>query len=532
MGRLARPTVLALALALSLVAATPALGATRFAAVGGDDTGNDCTLASDPCSLDNAFAQSGNGDEISLAAGTYSPITQLGMGRTGLDVHGPLGTQSARVNADIGGAALTIDAGHLHDLSISNSNMSGWAVQAQGAGTGSAGVVENVEIDASGSATGIKIGSESESGIPVLRNSVVTTTGAPAVWTQGDALIQNVDAYASAGPTAVGMFLSGGATTAVVVNVVNSIARGSDSTRDMVLNDGSMHATLNVSYSDTRGISGDPATFGEVNTSNNITGDPQLVNTTLGDFHETALSPTRDKGIATGTGGVDLDWQPRIIGSAPDIGADELALAPSGSTDAAGDVTGSSATLHGTLNPNGLVTDYHFEYGTSPTSLGSTAGTGQLPAGATSQAVAAPLSALAAGTTVYYRLVASNAQGGFAGSVQSFTTTTPPVTPPKPVKPRVKFKAAKQHLKSHKLVFTLTSLSALKANGKITFKGKTLAKFSKKLHTGANKITLKLSKKALKALTKALKHHKTLSLRLTVALTGAGHQTHTLKLTR
>jgi hypothetical protein len=81
-------------------------------------------------------------------------------------------------------------------------------------------------------------------------------------------------------------------------------------------------------------------------------------------------------------------------------------------------------------------------------------------------------------------------------------------------------------------VFTLTPDAQCKVNGNVTFKGKTLAKFSKQLHAGANTVTVKLKSKALKALKKALKKHKTLSLRLKVAVNGAGSQTHTLKLTR
>src|SRR5205823_253263 len=65
---------------------------------------------------------------------------------------------------------------------------------------------------------------------------------------------------------------------------------------------------------------------------------PVFVNATAGDFRQTAGSvSTIDKGAAIG--GLDptsdLDGEPRSLGSAPDIGADELPGAPSVSGGAA-----------------------------------------------------------------------------------------------------------------------------------------------------------------------------------------------------
>jgi hypothetical protein len=59
----------------------------------------------------------------------------------------------------------------------------------------------------------------------------------------------------------------------------------------------------------------------------NICADPLLVNPHFGDYHETAASPTVDKGsnglVPSGLT-TDLEGQPRIIGSAVDMGADEF----------------------------------------------------------------------------------------------------------------------------------------------------------------------------------------------------------------
>jgi hypothetical protein len=85
-------------------------------------------------------------------------------------------------------------------------------------------------------------------------------------------------------------------------------------------------------------------------------------------------------------------------------------------------VGGSSADVAGAVTPAGTATAYVFEYGTTlsfgaitePVSAGSSEAV--LPASAT-------LSGLAAGTTYYYRLVATNAAGTAFGAVKSFTTT-------------------------------------------------------------------------------------------------------------
>jgi alpha-tubulin suppressor-like RCC1 family protein len=82
--------------------------------------------------------------------------------------------------------------------------------------------------------------------------------------------------------------------------------------------------------------------------------------------------------------------------------------------------TTSGATLAGTVNPHGASTASVFEYGTSlsfgqittPDNAGS--GNADVPATAT-------LTGLTAGTTYYYRLVATSARGTTLGAVRSFT---------------------------------------------------------------------------------------------------------------
>ena len=117
-----------------------------------------------------------------------------------------------------------------------------------------------------------------------------------------------------------------------------------------------------------------------------------------------------------------------------DMGAYEFvssSSSPSVSTDAATLVTSSSATLNGTVNPNGTSTTVVFEYGTS-TNYGSTITATQSPlTGTNSQSVSAGITGLTAGTTYHFRAKGTNSAGTTNGDDQTFTTTSgPPVTAP------------------------------------------------------------------------------------------------------
>jgi subtilase family serine protease len=93
--------------------------------------------------------------------------------------------------------------------------------------------------------------------------------------------------------------------------------------------------------------------------------------------------------------------------------------APSATTGAATSVGETSATLNGTVDPNGAATQYHFAYGTT-TAYGSLSPA--VDASGNGTAVSADLTGLSAGTTYHYRLVATNAVGEAVGSDQTFTT--------------------------------------------------------------------------------------------------------------
>jgi len=101
---------------------------------------------------------------------------------------------------------------------------------------------------------------------------------------------------------------------------------------------------------------------------------------------------------------------------------------PSATTNAATNITATTATLNGTVNANVQSTTVTFEYGTT-TSYGNTATASQSPVtGSTSTNVSANISGLTANTTYHFRVKAVNIAGTTYGSDQVFTTVT--INPP------------------------------------------------------------------------------------------------------
>jgi phosphodiesterase/alkaline phosphatase D-like protein len=103
-------------------------------------------------------------------------------------------------------------------------------------------------------------------------------------------------------------------------------------------------------------------------------------------------------------------------------------------TGSASGVGAGSATVAGTVNPNGEATTYYFDYGTS-TNYGSQAPASPDPSagsGTTAQTESTTLTGLSPNTLYHYQIVATNASGTSDGTDQTFTTTgagTPPFQP-------------------------------------------------------------------------------------------------------
>jgi hypothetical protein len=124
-----------------------------------------------------------------------------------------------------------------------------------------------------------------------------------------------------------------------------------------------------------------------------------------------------------------------LTGAAWASGGSELPIV---SGTAATGVSGSSAVLHGTVNPNDRpVTEYLFEYGPS-TAYGSTTPPGSLPKSKSDKPVSAAVTGLEPETTYHFRLVATNSKGTTRGPDVTFTTLesgAPPPPDPGPTDP-------------------------------------------------------------------------------------------------
>lgn len=177
--------------------------------------------------------------------------------------------------------------------------------------------------------------------------------------------------------------------------------------------------------------------------STNIVNFSQNPNTDLGDWASTScpqthpyvqnafFCPHQASDIAAGSPeGINLD----VIGY-------NLATAIV-TTNPASNITNSSVRLNGTVNPNGLTTSAHFEYGRT-TSYGSSGPTHSYTGNST-QRVSIDSTGLAPNTRYHFRLVGTNSLGVTYGSDGIFTTSTstgPPVAVAKPANRVASFSA-------------------------------------------------------------------------------------------
>jgi hypothetical protein len=139
-------------------------------------------------------------------------------------------------------------------------------------------------------------------------------------------------------------------------------------------------------------------------------------------------SPALDLVPATGAGctGTDQRGVSRPRGGGCDAGAYEKA-GPDVTTGDAGAVSGTAATVAGSVTPNASSASYHFEYGTTSAYGSSTAS--QATGGVVPVPVSAALGGLAPSTTYHYRLVATSADGSAAGADRTLTTASDGTAP-------------------------------------------------------------------------------------------------------
>lgn len=99
-------------------------------------------------------------------------------------------------------------------------------------------------------------------------------------------------------------------------------------------------------------------------------------------------------------------------------------------TGEATSISQTSATLWGSVSPNGATTKWQFAYGTTINNLNKTSTLRTLGSASSTSNISDNITGLTAGTTYYYRLIGSNSEGSGYGYVESFTTLEPENTPP------------------------------------------------------------------------------------------------------
>jgi tripartite motif-containing protein 71 len=100
---------------------------------------------------------------------------------------------------------------------------------------------------------------------------------------------------------------------------------------------------------------------------------------------------------------------------------------PSATTEAASNVKTIESTLNGTVNPDGLATKYHFEYGTTA-SYGKTTSEASAGSGTSNVKKSQTATGLSGGTEYHFRIVATNSIGTTYGGDKTFKTST--ISPP------------------------------------------------------------------------------------------------------
>lgn len=430
-------TFFILAVLACLAVAATGSAATRYAGVGGSGV-SPCLLAT-PCPIATAISGAAVNDTVHVLPGTHVVATTLFTPNlaSNVTIEGEgIGTSiiSYQPPAPTTNSALLVNGAtpKLRELTILGSANASRLLAGDGFNT--APTVDRVALRNSGTGEALLA-----FGGATVRDSIITAAGTvPAAVLDG---------------TMTGTTVVGGSGPAVQVNgdfvgdfsangtIRNSILSGGSSDISVRTEGTTQSAHLDVDYSAYRQTGGIATSGNGTETTtvgtHNVFATPLLVNLAGGaDVHQQAGSPTIDAGdpaAAAGSTG-DIDGQPRIIGSAPDIGADEALTKPVAAIGAATNVTTTGATLNGAINPAGLATTYRFEYGPT-TAYGSVSPDVTVPNGFTNVTATFDVIGLVAGSTIHARLVATNSAGTSASADATITLASPPATAPPPSPP-------------------------------------------------------------------------------------------------
>lgn len=313
--------------AVLLLAAAPALGATRYAEPSGNGPPASCP-ESDPCEIRAAITDPAvrDGDEVVLMPGAYdvgAPQLQIS---AAIEVHG----QAGQPRPTLSGTPSTILRLSNPDAVLSDVNLtrpSGLFLLGIDAGT-----AERVAATSGGSyACQITGGTLRDSTCSATGGGVAVFGGSVSSPGSYEIELRNVTARAvgSAGAYAVvASALSGGQTTVSARNVIAD-GEASDIFATAPADPDTSAAVTMQSSNFQTATTGGVGVATPAGAGTNQTEPPLLADPAAGDFHQLAGSPTIDAGTSDSLlGPLDLDRQARIDGGAPDIGADEVQSPP------------------------------------------------------------------------------------------------------------------------------------------------------------------------------------------------------------
>ncbi|HKP91086.1 MAG TPA: hypothetical protein VJT75_14050 [Thermoleophilaceae bacterium] len=421
-------TVLALALA-------PSAGAAVRHAVPGGATSGDCKATA--CDFPTAVKSAQAGDEVDVAPGAYgsesSPIPAVTNARA-IRVHGRAGKPRPRIVAEPA-------APDYWGLGLFNPGAS----------------VAHLQITAVGNGSGASaLGLSAARGDDLVVHSKVPTPGYAACSLYGGAVLTNSVCWAPAiqnaslgvgvGPRnpspnatitlrnvtvaslgfSYALYAATASGQAVTVRAVNSVFKATYAV-GLASEDGGGTLTFEPTYSNVVGQHDvEAGCCSEKPSSTNLSAGVLFVDP-AGDFHQTPMSPTVNRGVNDPANGArDVDGQPRKIGGRTDIGADELLFPPLASTGPATKVRPRTAVLNGQGNPRGMGgTSAYFQLGRTQ-AYGLTTSTVSLPRSSAAQPVSRSPGGLRPATRYHYRLVVSGPGGVGRGGDRTFVTKAAP----------------------------------------------------------------------------------------------------------
>jgi len=373
--------VLVLTALLYLVLCVASAGAaTRYAAPGGSGA-DPCANPANPCSIYTA-ADGGApgttvtaGDVVMLAPGQYSDSAgDLGVSgfvnmAAGITLEGQPGKPRPLITLEASGPALIAGSGatasHL-EITSATANL--------GIEVFTGGVVDDVIVTNSKSFSFAcaQLGGVIRDSVCLSSGSFSTAVGASDIGGGPfNSVLRNVTAIAT-GTGSFGVSYTYFKNTVGTLNGQSVIAEGTEKDVRAFGNEGGASSTVQLEHSDfdtseAKTAAGGAASVTAPGAGTNITALPLFA---ADGFHELATSPTVDKGFVDGSSGsADNDGQLRTIGSAPDIGADELAHATALAITCSPETLVAAGEGSGTAKCPTTVTD---------TSPGATAPTGPL----------------------------------------------------------------------------------------------------------------------------------------------------------